>query len=175
MLDLIERQKAVLRQVADKQPGAEAALLLLFSELVLRRSKVTDDFRLASQLILAKAVFAGKLPSEKRGRPKHDAKALPFQVAIEYQTLIAEGLSSEEAVQELSAKFYRVDRQIHRLIALGRKRLDDVSELRKTEKEIDPTGCTRLFYGDDVHVVAPPKETLEERLEELMAPYKGVT
>jgi uncharacterized protein YoaH (UPF0181 family) len=175
MLDPIEKQKVALQRVASDDSGAEAMLLQLFGELVLRKSTVTDDFRLAANLIIAKAVFAEKLPSEKRGRPKHDEKALPVQVAAEYKKLIAEGVSSEQAVQQLSAKFYRVDRQIHRLIATGKKRLTDLSEIQDMEKKLDPTGKTRMFMVDDVYVAAPPVDSLDERLLQLIEPYKGVT
>jgi hypothetical protein len=179
----------LIRRVAQKENGVEREALYYFLDAVLVGEKIVPDFQKLINLIVAKSVLIGALPTQKLGRPKVEKMdSVGLEAAHRYWNLIDSGVPYEEAVQVLSSEFHKSDRHIMRLIAPHKKTVGETSKDRRKNRErncvfqpinlnsfnqykelVDPNIPVPNFTDDDYF------EHLDELVEELASRAQPLT
>lgn len=107
----------LLRAVASRVNGAEWDALTKLTDCVIWGLDIDPDLQRLVNLIVAKSLVQGGLPSMKRGRPKSDeTEQLGRDVAQAYWDLRDEGTPYAEAVATVSERFHKDERHIMRMV-----------------------------------------------------------
>ena len=125
----------LIRRVSEQENGAEYDALNYFLDAVVVGEKIVPDFQKLINVIVAKSVLIGALPTQKLGRPKLEKlDSIGLEAAQRYWQLIDSGVSYEDAVQQVSSEFHKSDRHIMRLIAPHKKTVGETPEKRATNR-----------------------------------------
>lgn len=125
------------KAVAANENGAEWDFIVQFSGDVILGHEIDPDQQRLANLIFARAVVLGTLPLKRVGRPsERRADELTHSVAREYWEKVDSGCSSAEAVNYLSSKFHKTERQIFRYVSANKSSIWRGKEGREQEREL---------------------------------------
>lgn len=125
------------RAVAGGENGAEWDFLSEFAGMVILGAEIDPNQQRLVNLIVAKSVIQGALPLRRVGRPKESrTDDLAMVVSTEYWDFLDSGRTSVEAVERLSAKFHKTERQIFRYVEAKRQFFGDTKEARDQKRKI---------------------------------------
>lgn len=132
-------QEIALLALADGVNGADFYVLELFSALVSCGHEINPDFQRIANIIVAKSVLSGSLPSKNpRGRPKDEDNGISRSIAWDYYALLDSGLNSEDAANKLSMQYHKSPRHIMRFLKLGKHYLSNTKERRELDRQYIP-------------------------------------
>ena len=92
------------------------------------------DFQNAANYIIAKALLKGKLPDQKKGRPKGKNGIDGELVAAEYLELMNGGIGYANAVAQLAATYHKDERQIMRIVSENKRMVVAMKTIREMLK-----------------------------------------
>jgi hypothetical protein len=167
------------RAVAAGENGAEWECLSNFAAEVIIGNKIHPERQRIVNLIVAKAVIQGVLPPRRTGRPKEPrTDQLAMEVSDAYWLLMDSGYSSEMAVEILSSRFHKTERQIYRYVQsqkpFSRSTKSEREQLRaywrisaSLNGEVNPDGWPYEFRSPDLSSLTD--EDYLDHLRELIA------
>jgi hypothetical protein len=123
-----------LRALAEGEVDAEFQVLDTLTKAVLLGSEVGADFQEVANLVMAKSLVRGKLPSQKQGRRKGRSGVDGRVIAKQYIELRAGGASYESAVAQLASTYHKDERQITRIVQANRKVVESMEMLSEVSK-----------------------------------------
>lgn len=125
----------LLRAVARQENGAELAALEYFTDQVVWGHPIDPDLQQLVNLVIAKSMVVGALPSMKKGRPQSDeTERLGHEVAQRYWDMRDKGISYADAVQRLSEHVHKGERHIMRLVKEHTKLVGATLEQREANR-----------------------------------------
>lgn len=128
---LHEIQEQEIERVLSGEPGAEFRALATLAKFVMWGAPIQDNFQSIINLIVAKALFKGRLPQQKIGRPKLLYGVNGTEVAEWYLALMASGVGYAEAVTSLAEKYNKSERQIMRIVEENRIEVEAMQEIEE--------------------------------------------
>ena len=105
-----------LLALANGYAYAEHGVLDILTKGVIHGFKIGADFQNVANFIIAKSLLKGKLPKQKKGRPKKKTGIDGELVAEEYLELMNGGAGYADAVAQLAAHYHKDERQIMRIV-----------------------------------------------------------
>lgn len=130
------QEQKLIQSIIKQENGAEWEALRYFAEAVIFGNPIEPTFKKMVNLIMAKTVLIGTLPSEKLGRPKReDLDSLGLEAAHRYWEMVDSGVGYEKAVEILSNDFHKSERHIMRLIAKHKHAIGETPEIRSKNRE----------------------------------------
>jgi uncharacterized membrane protein len=129
--DLAARlESSALSEVEAGTAGAEFLVLATFSNLVIWEWPVSAKLQKVVNLIVAKSLLRGKLPAQKKSRPK--GKGIDGElVAKKYLKMRSAGVKYDAAAQQLAETFSKDARQIMRLVEQHRPQVEAMKLLQQ--------------------------------------------
>ena len=122
-----EFEELALQALRDCESGAEWGILERLVSVVLSGKAADPVFQSVANAIVAKAVYSGKFPSQKRGNPTSFMKGAPGgSIADRYLELTDGGMKAADAVERVADEFPKDDgtkldeRHILRLVRKNR-------------------------------------------------------
>lgn len=136
------------RAVARNDNGAELEALWQLADHVIWEQPIEPDLQRLVNLILAKSIVQGTLPSMKRGRPKNEnVEQLGKEVAQAYWDMRDGGKSYADTVAWLSERVHKDERHIMRMVEAHKGLVGETIEARERNRRW--TSLMREIYDKD--------------------------
>ena len=155
------RELELIRDLADSKPGAEHLLLKYFALRIIQGKPPSPLLQATANLIIAKAIHRGSLPSRAKGRPKSESVAKrKFGKALEFFDLLDQGISRVDALESISKNSGASDvREIERSIEEHASNIGESKELRRGNRDL------LMWLSRNTEFEAIAKNTVSEGLQ----------
>lgn len=160
------REREAVQAMLEKKSGSERMALELFSSAIASKLNVSPAFQELVNLIVVRALLAGKLPPRLRGRTP-DSRVDPVRVADRYWELCDEGSRSDDAAEQIARDWHIEPRYVYEQVS----RVPELSGMTRADRDEMRRICdlTRGREVDNADAPVDPRTPflLEPRSEEI--------